>query len=187
LEKNYNQAIDLRGLQVLRKISAVDMRGFSFYEICLSQVGDKFKPDPQGDLVGYVNTNNVIDYELPPSNERFVPNASIRILSSHNITSVQVHEYVKGEFVPIAHELLENRQAVRVLDSFGLYTLVEYNDVVLGGAREGGWVSRGWIKSEYVSMNGLSALQLIAIAALALLVLGGVAWVVVRMRRRVVS
>jgi hypothetical protein len=190
LQKNYEQAIDDPGLRLFRKVVSTDVRGFSFYEIRLVVDDGKLKPagthinNDVEVFVGYINANNVIDYDLAPSTRRFVPNATIRILPSHYTTKVQIYERVGAdEFVPIEHETLSHKRAIRIVGKFDKtseYTYINYNDDVIGHTRD------GWIKTKYIVPNGLSAVQLIAIAALALVVLGIVTYIVVRIRKRMV-
>ena len=188
LEKNFEQYTwQNGGLRLENKVIAPDVRGFSFYEILLSrdeQSGQYF-PDVTGIYVGYVNANNVIDYYLGPSIPRFLPNATVNIPASANTSSIQVYELANsGVFVPLQNEILTHRQNIRFfgrLDRSQKYTYIHYDDAELGRTRD------GWIETKYIMPNGLSALQLIAIAVLVLIVIAGVVFVVILIRRKMLS
>lgn len=199
VDKNYEQSASRgRGLQLSKlvatlglneeKFPVTDALGFWFYEVKLRQNSDgTYTPDVNGNHVGYVNANNVIYWNLGPSIDRFVPNATIRIPASHNLPDgIQVYEYneVTGKFVAIVGETLANKQAVRVVGKKGpQYTEVEYNDPVLGSSQpDGKWITRGWVESQYVVQDGLSAFQVIAIIVLTLLTLAATIFVIVRIK-----
>lgn len=178
LPKNFELASNkIGGLQLLHKVNVLDVRGFTFYEIRMGKrANGTYYPasnnDDDGIYVGYINASNVIDYDLGPSTERFIPNATIRIPASHNLSNIQIFEKSEsGILRELPNEFLKNKQQIRVLGRLNQnreYTYIHYYDTELGRLRP------GWIKTEYIVMNGLSAVQLIAIAVLSLLAIGGV-------------
>lgn len=174
IDKNFEQAnSQTGGLRLTHLVDCTDVRGFSFYEIRLNKnANGSFTPHSEGTYVGYVNKNNVIDYYLGPSIKKYLPNAIVRIPKSHGLTGVQVYDRVSGTLSELPNEFLKNKQDIFVigkLNTSSEYTNIYYYDDAVGRARE------GWIKTDYIVMNGLSAWQLIAIAMLSILVIGGIA------------
>jgi hypothetical protein len=189
LAKNFEQgAPGAGGLRLRQLVNTTDVRGFSFYEIQLGwdSASNRFVPSHNGDYVGYINANNVINYNLGPSNERFVSNATIRLPS--NRTDAQVFELTNtGSFEPIEGLLLGRGQAIRVVgptitSAEGRFTRISFHDPDLG--ESGHTFSNIWVRDDYIVMNGLSPLQLIAIIALTILVIGGVTFIVIRTRKK---
>ena len=181
IAKNFNYPLSDSGLKLENKITAGDFRGYDFYEIRLDDAGGgKYVPDRYGNFVGYIKgEGNVIDYDLAPSTENFVTNASIRIPTAQGIDSVEVYDRTSsGTFTLIEHETLANKHPVFIISTFGDYTYIRYFDAAIDRTRE------GWVRSAYVIPDGLSAIQLVAIAVLALLAVGGVTMLVVRIKKK---
>ena len=184
LPKNFEQNPNQTGGLILRnRVIARDKYGRIFYEILLRKNDDgTYTPDTNGQYVGYIHANNVINYHglaIP----RFTTNATVRVTAS-TAQVVQVYERNNaGVFEPIRGAVLSNRQAIRVEGpSVGGFTPISYRDPELGPTAT---PIDGWIRDEFVVMNGLSTVQLIAIVSLALLVLGGGAtFVIIRSRKK---
>ena len=192
LAKNFEYgAGQTGGLHLWHRVTATDARGFDFFEIRLRKNADgTYFPIRNDDktttdvYVGYVNASHVMDYTLGPSIKKFLPNATVRIPASHNISQIQIYERDAGAARELPNEVLKNKQKIRVLGKLNKsreYTQIHYYDDVLG------WTQAGWIKTEYIVMDGLSAMQLIAIAALSMLVVGGGTFAVIYLKRRHLS
>jgi len=190
LEKDFDQKVAGKSGLILRaRVVAKDVHGFEFYEILLGFDGTRYFPDDEGDFVGYINKHNVIDFNLAPSQPRFNPNATIRIPSSapadYRTNGILVYgqNQSTGQFFLIEDLRLSDRQAIRVIGpTIQGRVRISFHDPDIGD--DGHTFENIWVYSEYVVMDGLSALQLVAIASLILIVLGGTSFVVVRLRKK---
>jgi|GEM_PF-4795162 len=168
LPKNYDNPANpnARGLVLSHKLgeNAADSAGFGFYEIRLSldSALQTYTPDPSGDYVGYVNTNSVIDYYLPPSTKKFIANATVNFPRSLG-DGLAVYVLQNGQFIALGSQTLANNQSIRInqaLDKSLQYTYVTYYDAELGMTMD------GWIETKYIVPYGISALQLAALITL---------------------
>ena len=184
LEKNFGHVNRVGGLRLFGRLTVLDVQGFAFYEIRLSRnPNGTFTPsnNPNAPYVGFINASNIIDYHLGPSIPSFLPNATVRFNSSHTTRQAQVYERSDGILTELPNEFLISRQNIRVIGRFNPnheFTFIHYWDSEVNRTRD------GWIRTEYIAMNGLSAIQIIAIAVLSLLALGGATFTIVYIRKR---
>lgn len=197
IERNYNGLSETGtpGLQVTF-VNVPDQRGRTYYEIQISPtVGENgiqltdpidgsplFHPDTAGDFVGYVSRSVVIDYRLPPSENPFVANAAVS--SASNGAQVYVFDG-RAQYTPIEDEILSNGIQIYVVDPNELnkeYTYVKYT-LKLGNAVID---LDGYIESRYITMNGISWVQIVSLTAIVIavvLIIGLVIWRVKRGNR----
>jgi len=171
VEKNFNNRNSVlgtahpTGLHIRRRIMIPDLLGFEFFEVPISLVEGRWVPHPDGQFVGYINVQWVINYHEPPSLDEPAFNARINLPPGTEFAQV----YRRPGYDPLLGEQLIHGTQIEVarpLDRNQRYTRVIYFDPVLEAA------AVGYVRTIYIVMYGLTAWQFagIILAIVALIV-----------------
>jgi len=146
------------GLYISRRITIPDALGFEFFEVPLSFVNGSWVPRPDGEYVGFVDVQWVINYHEHPSLDEFSPNANINLNPFPGTEFAQV--YRRPGLEPLYGERLSHSTEIfvrRPFDRNQEWTWVQYWDEELQS------ISSGYVRTMYISTGGLTTWQLLGI------------------------
>lgn len=166
------------GIRINRRIEIQDIRGWEFFEIRIDSNG---APRLDGDYVGYVFVQHMINFNLPQSSENFIPNARAILPTNRQPTGIQVFNDAGGQ-VAIYGEFIGHRQEIQVLGGFDRnrpFTHIRYF------CETSGTVKYGFIQTiPYIVMDGFTALQLMGIILAIVGTIGAVIFAAWHFRRK---
>jgi len=148
------------GLRINRRIT-IAVGGITFYEVRINH-GNPASPMANGAFVGFVDTNLVQDAHLTPSRRAFTTNGRVRVLPQSMINEyggLSIFYDSGGEIR--FEDILESRERIEILgrlDRTQRFTQIRY----FAFDR----MHVGWVETEFIELNRVTAWQIIAIIAL---------------------